>query len=195
MREGKAQRKTKETTVDVTLRLDWAGEGDISTGIGFFDHMLQQMSRHGWMQLSLKAQGDLEVDLHHTVEDVGICLGKAFRKAIEGATGIRRFGYAQIPMDECLVAVTVDLSGRPFLVYRGPTLGEVKGGFSLGLMETFLRALTVHGAMTLHVHVIESGDPHHLMEATFKALGRALGEATALDSRTQGVPSTKGLID
>jgi imidazoleglycerol-phosphate dehydratase len=195
MRQSSVQRKTTETHITLRLCLDGSGRTQVSTGIPFFDHMLCQLARHGWFDLEVQARGDLQVDLHHTVEDVGICLGKALREALASAEGVRRFASIQIPMDECLVAVSLDLSGRPYLLYRGPRIGQVPGGFSISLMEGFMRALSLQAGITLHVHVLEEGDPHHLMEATFKALGRALGEAISLDPRTKGVPSTKGIVD
>lgn len=194
VRESKAERKTSETHVEVGLRLDGTGRAKVSTGIPFLDHMLHQVARHGWLDLELRARGDLEVDLHHTVEDVGICLGKALRQALGDGSGVRRFGHAQVPMDESLVGVSLDLSGRPYLVCRLPERIDRSGPFPVGLMEEFFRALSVHGGITLHIHAIEGRDPHHLMEAAFKAFGRALAEAAAKDARSQGVPSTKGIV-
>ncbi len=194
-RESKIERKTSETQVEVRLGLDGTGQAAISTGIPFLDHMLEQVARHGWLDLEVRARGDLQVDLHHTVEDVGICLGKALRQALGDAAGIRRFGHAQVPMDESLVGVSLDLSGRPFLVCRVPRGVGGSGSFPVGLMEEFFRALSVHAGMTLHIHILWGRDPHHLMEAAFKSFGRALAEAVALEPRSRGVPSTKGIVD
>ncbi len=195
VREASLERKTSETDISLSLRLDGKGEATISTGIPFLDHMLDQIARHGFMDLRIQAKGDLDVDLHHTVEDVGICLGKVIREAVGGGSGIRRFGHAQIPMDESLVSVTLDISGRPYLVYRVP-LEEVRvGEFPVGLAREFFRAVSIHGGLTLHIHAIEAHEPHHTLEAAFKAFGRALAEAVTLDERNTGVPSTKGSLD
>jgi imidazoleglycerol-phosphate dehydratase len=157
--------------------------------------MLAQTARHGLLDLTLRARGDLDVDFHHTVEDVGICLGRALRKALGDGSGIRRFGHAQVPMDESLVSVTLDLSGRPHLVYKVPFRVERVGTFPVDLAKEFFRALCVHAGMTLHIHGLEEGEAHHSIEATFKAFGRALAEASALDERILGIPSTKGSLD
>ncbi|MEJ5376782.1 MAG: imidazoleglycerol-phosphate dehydratase HisB [bacterium] len=194
-RESKIQRNTSETQVEVKLCLEGTGKSQISTGISFLDHMLEQLARHGWFDLEVCARGDLKVDFHHTVEDVGICLGKAIKEALGGGAGIRRFAHVQVPMDESLVGVSMDLSGRPYLVCRLPRRMERAGDFSVGLLEEFFRALSVHGGITLHIDFLRGKDPHHLMEATFKAFGRALAEAVALEPRSQGVPSTKGVVD
>ncbi len=194
-RESKIQRNTSETQVEVKLCLEGTGKSQISTGISFLDHMLEQLARHGWFDLEVRARGDLKVDFHHTVEDVGICLGKAIKEALGGGAGIRRFAHVQVPMDESLVGVSMDLSGRPYLFCRLPRRMERAGDFSVGLLEEFFRALSVHGGITLHIDFLRGKDPHHLMEATFKAFGRALAEAVALEPRSQGVPSTKGVVD
>ncbi len=194
-RESKVQRKSSETDVEVRFALDGNGTSEISTGIPFLDHMLGQLARHGWFDLQVRARGDLEVDYHHTVEDVGICLGKAMREALGDAAGIRRFGHAMVPMDESLVGVSLDLSGRPYLACGLPKDMERAGDFPVGLLEEFFRALSVHAGMTLHIDVFRGTDPHHLMEATFKAFGRALAEAVAREPRSRGVPSTKGIVD
>lgn len=194
-RESKIERKTKETSVEVRLQLDGSGTSQISTGIHFLDHMLEQLARHGWFDLEVKARGDLEVDFHHTVEDVGICLGRAIKKALGDGAGIRRFAHAQVPMDESLVGVSLDLSGRPYLAFSLPKGIEGSVSFPVGLLEEFFRALSIHGGMTLHINGLRGKDPHHLMEATFKAFGRALAEAVSLEPRSRGVPSTKGIVD
>lgn len=195
VREASWERKTSETDISLSLRLDGRGEARISTGIPFLNHMLDQIARHGLLDLRIEARGDLEVDFHHTVEDVGICLGKAIRAALGGGSGIRRFGHAQVPMDESLVSVTLDLSGRPYLVYRIPLEGVYAGEFPVSLAREFFRAVCVHGGITLHIHAIEAHEPHHTLEAAFKAFGRALAEAATVDDRNPEVPSTKGSLD
>lgn len=194
-RESKIKRQTSETQVEVRLQLDGTGTSEVSTGIHFLDHMLEQLARHGWFDLEVRARGDLEVDFHHTVEDVGICLGKAIKEALGDGSCIRRFAHAQVPMDESLVGVSLDLSGRPYLACSLPKGIEPSGIFPVGLLEEFFRALSVHGGITLHINGLRGKDPHHLMEATFKAFGRALAEAVALEPRSRGVPSTKGIVD
>jgi imidazoleglycerol-phosphate dehydratase len=156
--------------------------------------MLAQLARHGLLDLSVSAKGDLEVDFHHTVEDLGICMGKALRQAIGDASGIRRFGHAQIPMDDSLVSVSMDVSGRPYLVYKVTTRTERVGNFPVELVREFFRAVSVHAGITLHIHALEGEEAHHTVEATFKAFARALSEALALDERMKGVPSTKGSL-
>jgi imidazoleglycerol-phosphate dehydratase len=175
--------------------LDGTGRADISTGIPFFDHMLEQLARHGMMDISIKAKGDVEVDFHHTVEDVGICTGQAIRKALGDSKGIRRFGHAQVPMDDSLVSVSMDISGRPYLVYRVANQAGWVGAFPVNLIQEFYRAVSQHAGITLHIHALEGQEPHHTTEATFKAFSRALAEAVSSDERVQGVPSTKGSLD
>lgn len=194
-REASIQRTTKETDIQLTLRIDGTGKSACSTGIGFFDHMLDLFARHGLFDLEVKASGDLHVDYHHTVEDVGITLGQAFNKALGDKAGIRRYGCAHVPMDEALVRAVVDLSGRPFLAYDAPSAVEPIGSsFSFQLVEEFLRAVTTHAAMNLHLSILAGKDAHHMAEGTFKALARALDDATTADPRVQGVPSTKGSL-
>lgn len=194
-RKAKVERKTSETAISLELGLDGSGEVRAATGIGFFDHMLTLFARHGLFDLELVADGDLQVDFHHTVEDTGITLGQALTKALGDKAGIRRYGLAYVPMDEALVRVVVDLSGRPFLAYNAPSDVEPVGGnFSFQLVEEFLRALSVHGGMNLHVDVLAGRDAHHMAEGVFKALARALDQATQLDSRVRGIPSTKGVL-
>ena len=195
MRKASVERKTSETEIRVDLCLDGSGQARVSTGIPFLDHMLEQMVRHGLLDLTIRARGDLEVDFHHTVEDVGICLGKAVRQALGDAWGIRRFGHAQVPMDESLVSVTLDLSGRPYLVCRLRPRGKKAGAFPVDLVQEFFRAFSVHGGMNLHIHALEVGEAHHNVEATFKAFGRALADAVTVNERIQGIPSTKGSLD
>lgn len=194
-RESTVERKTSETAILLRLAVDGSGKSRLSTGIPFFDHMLTLFARHGLFDLELDAKGDLEVDCHHTVEDTGITLGQALTKALGNKAGIRRYGHAYVPMDEALVRVVVDLSGRPFLAYSAPADVEPIGGnFSFQLVEEFLRALSVHGGMNLHVDILEGRDAHHMAEGVFKALARALDQATRLDPRVEGVPSTKGSL-
>ena len=167
----------------------------ISTGIAFFDHMLTLFSKHGLMDLDVTAKGDIEVDFHHTVEDTGIALGQAITQALGDKAGIRRYGFFYVPMDEALVRTVVDLSGRPFLAYNAPErVSAIGGNFEFQLVEEFLRALSVHAGMNLHVDVLAGRDAHHMAEGIFKSLARALDQATSVDSRVQGIPSTKGVL-
>lgn len=194
-REALIERNTSETKIRLQLIVDGTGASEVSTGIPFFDHMLTLFARHGVFDLELAANGDIDVDFHHTVEDTGITLGQALTKALGDKTGIRRYGFAYVPMDEALVRVVVDLSGRPFLAYHAPKDVEAVGGmFSFQLVEEFLRALSVHGGMNLHVDVLAGRDAHHMAEGVFKALARALDTATQIDPRVQGIPSTKGVL-
>ncbi|HEY5779179.1 MAG TPA: imidazoleglycerol-phosphate dehydratase HisB [Terrimicrobiaceae bacterium] len=194
-REAVIERTTSETSIRARLNLDGKGVSNIRTGIPFFDHMLTLFARHGLFDLDIDAKGDIEVDFHHTVEDAGITLGQALTKALGDKAGIRRYGFAYVPMDEALVRMVVDLSGRPFLVYDPPFSVEAIGGnFSFQLVEEFLRALSVSGAMNLHVEILDGRDAHHMAEAVFKALARALDVATQIDPRVEGVPSTKGVL-
>lgn len=194
-REAVIERTTSETSIQARLNLDGKGVSNIRTSIPFFDHMLTLFARHGLFDLDIDAKGDIEVDFHHTVEDAGITLGKALTKALGDKAGIRRYGFAYVPMDEVLVRVVIDLSGRPFLVYDSPSSVEAIGGnFSFQLVEEFLRALSVSGAMNLHVEILDGRDAHHMAEAVFKALARALDVATQIDPRVEGVPSTKGVL-
>ena len=193
-RTASRQRETAETSVSVDLVLDGSGAGDIDTGIPFFDHMLVLLAKHSLFDLTIKARGDLAVDLHHTVEDTGIVLGEALAAALSGKTGIRRYGWARIPMDETLAQVAIDLSGRPFLEFRVPTeIGPI-GLFDFGLVEEFSRALAMSSAMTLHVEVEYGKNNHHIAEAIFKALARALDMACQIDPRVTGIPSSKGKL-
>lgn len=194
-RKARVERATSETAISLELDVDGGGEARVATGIGFFDHMLTLFARHGLFDLELAARGDLDVDFHHTVEDTGITLGQALTKALGDKAGIRRYGTSYVPMDEALVRVVMDLSGRPFLAYNAPADVEPIGGnFSFQLVEEFLRAVSVHGGMNLHVDVLAGRDAHHMAEGVFKALARALDQATQLDSRVRGVPSTKGVL-
>jgi len=193
-RQSKKYRKTSETEISLALGLDGKGRAKVKTGIPFFDHMLNLFAKHGLFDLEVKAKGDLEVDLHHTVEDVGIVLGQALAVALGKKEGIRRYGAAYVPMDETLARVVVDLSGRPYLELRGLNRRGRAGNFPAQLVEEFLRALSVQGGMNLHAEILYGRDVHHQIEAIFKALARALQDAVTRDSRVKGVPSTKGRI-
>jgi imidazoleglycerol-phosphate dehydratase len=193
VRRGQVARKTKETSVDVDLRLS-PGEARISTGIPFFDHMLEQVSRHGGLALRVRAKGDLEVDAHHTVEDVGIGIGEALRQAIADKAGLARYGHAVVPLDEALVEAVVDLSGRPHLTFNAklPSGKKFIGAFDVDLTQDFLQALVNHARITVHVNVRYGRNLHHVVEAIFKATARALRAATAREGGA--VPSTKGVL-
>ena len=194
-REATLERKTSETEIRLTLKLDGYGVSKISTGVAFFDHMLTLFAKHGLMDLELTAKGDIEVDYHHTVEDTGILLGQAIAKALGDKAGIRRYGFSYVPMDEALVRSVVDLSGRPFLAYNAPAdVPAIGAAFAFQLVEEFLRAISVNAGMNLHVDVLAGRDAHHMAEGIFKSLARALDEATRIDPRVQGIPSTKGVL-
>ena len=193
-RQAVIERTTKETSVRLTLALDGQGRAEIATGLGFFDHMLTHVAFHGCFDLDLAAQGDLHVDPHHTVEDVGICLGQALRQCLGDRRGILRYGSAFVPMDESLAQVVVDISNRPLLVLDPPRRPGVVGQFDGQLAEEFWRALAQNAGLTLHVRLLYGDNDHHLLEAAFKALGRALDQATSLDPRARGVVSTKGVL-
>ncbi|HXF36605.1 MAG TPA: imidazoleglycerol-phosphate dehydratase HisB [Actinomycetota bacterium] len=192
-REATVERKTKETDVRVELRLDGSGTASAETGLPFFDHMLEQLGTHAGFDLSVRARGDLEVDAHHTVEDVGIALGRALLEALGDKRGIRRFGSVVVPLDEAAVEASLDLSGRPFVVHEVDVPAEVIGTFDTGLVEDFVRALATEARMTLHVRLRSGRSPHHVVEAEFKAIARALGDAVAPSGRA-GTPSTKGTL-
>ncbi|HVN26843.1 MAG TPA: imidazoleglycerol-phosphate dehydratase HisB [Candidatus Binataceae bacterium] len=187
-------RKTKETAVKIALKLDGAGHGDISTGVPFLDHMLDSFARHGFFDLKIEASGDLHIDEHHTVEDVGIVLGKSFAQALGDRSGIRRFGEATIPLDEALCTVVVDISGRSYLAYNVAIEQERVGNFQTELVHDFMKALSDNIGMNLHVNMIAGRNPHHVIEATFKALARAMDMATSLEPRVAGALSTKGTL-
>jgi len=193
-RTASIRRDTTETKIELALNLDGSGRHDIATGVGFFDHMLTHVARHGLFDLTVKCQGDLHVDSHHTVEDVGICLGKCLAQALGDKSGIRRFGSATVPMDETLVTSAVDLSGRPFLVWNADVANETLGTFRSALAEEFWRAASSAGAFNLHVLMHHGRNTHHVIEAIFKATARALRQATEMDARGSGVPSTKGVL-
>ena len=192
LRQGRVERKTKETQIVLQVGLDGTGASKVETGIPFFNHMLEAWAKHGLMDLTVDARGDLEVDLHHTVEDVGICLGKAFREALGDRVGIVRYGASFLPMDEALLHAAVDISGRPFLVFNVPVRRTRISNFDLDLLEDFFRAFAFNAEITLHVNMHYGQNLHHIAEAVFKAVGRALAEATRLNPRIAGVLSTKG---
>ncbi|UCG39609.1 MAG: imidazoleglycerol-phosphate dehydratase HisB [bacterium] len=194
MRRGEVVRETKETQISLSLVLDGQGVSDTTTGVGFLDHMLDLFARHGLFDLEVKAKGDLDVDAHHTVEDIGICLGLAVRDALGPATGIRRYGWAILPMDEALATVALDLGGRPYLSIALPTLEGEMGGFSMELLPEFFQAFCNNAAANLHIRVESGRNRHHIAEAIFKAFAKALDQAVTVDPRVKGVPSTKGRI-
>ncbi|MHB1421636.1 MAG: imidazoleglycerol-phosphate dehydratase HisB [Gemmataceae bacterium] len=193
-RTAHIHRETGETKIDLTLDLDGSGQAAIGTGIGFFDHMLTLLTRHSLIDLTVQALGDLHVDAHHTVEDVGICYGKALAQALGEKAGIRRYGDATVPMDETLVTAAVDLSGRPCCVWRAEVPREMLGVFNAPLAEEFWRAVSSSGALALHVVCHYGGNTHHIVEGIFKAAARALRQAVEIDARMSGVPSTKGVL-
>jgi imidazoleglycerol-phosphate dehydratase len=187
-------RQTAETDITANLTIDGVGKSQISTGIGFLDHMLNLWSKHGLFDLVINVNGDLDVDGHHTVEDTGIVLGQAIAKALGDKSGIKRYGTAFVPMDEALAMVSLDISGRPYLVFEAAIPAQRIGTLDGELVEEFLRALAVHAGLTLHVRLLSGKNSHHIVEAIFKALGRALDEATRKDERIVGVMSTKGML-
>lgn len=193
-RTGTRKRKTRETNIDLELTIDGGGQSRIKCGLPFLEHMLELFTRHGLFDLKVRASGDIEVDDHHLVEDLGICLGQAISNGLGGKAGIVRYGFAQVPMDEALVNVTVDLSGRSFFVYRVKLPAKKVKNFEVQLVEEFLRAVAFGAEMNLHVQMLYGKNTHHIIEGIFKALGRALDAATRIDSRVVGVPSTKGKL-
>ena len=193
-RTAHIRRETGETRIDLAIDLDGTGRADIATGVGFFDHMLTLLAKHSLIDLTVKADGDLHVDPHHTVEDVGICLGKALVQALGDKAGIRRYGDATVPMDEALVTASVDLSGRPFCVWRADVPLETLGIFNASLAEEFWRAVSSAGAFNLHVVLHHGRNTHHIIESIFKATARALRQAVETDPRMSGIPSTKGVL-
>jgi imidazoleglycerol-phosphate dehydratase len=194
-RRATVERSTKETQIRVELALDGTGQGKIHTSIHFLDHMLELLAKHGFIDLSVQAKGDIEIDEHHTVEDIGIVLGDALKQALGEKAGIKRFGFASAPLDETLAQVTVDLSGRPFLVYNVNLPDRKIKSFDLGLFEDFFQAFVTHGGLNLHVNLLYGRNPHHIMEAIFKALAKALDQATTVEARLAGgVLSTKGAL-
>ena len=195
-RKSSIERKTTETNIKLKFAIDGQGKGKINTGIPFLDHMLTLFAKHGLFDLTIDAVGDLEIDYHHTVEDIGIVLGKAIAQAVGDKMGIRRYGSALIPMDETLASVALDISGRPYIVYNVslPKRGKIKE-FDADLIEDFFQALVTNSGITLHINLRYGRNIHHIFEAVFKAFARALDEATTIDSRVSGVPSTKGKLE
>ena len=195
MRTAKVERKTKETDIRLSINLDGEGKYAIDTSIPFLDHMLSLMSKHGLLDMKIKAKGDIDIDFHHTVEDIGIVLGKAMKEALGNMQGITRYGQASVPMDEALATVSLDISGRPYLVYKVeiPKKSKIKN-FDPDLIEDFLQAFASNSSITLHVITPYGRNTHHIIEAIFKALGRALRQAVAIDPRVKGVPSTKKVL-
>ena len=193
-RRAEVERKTAETQISIKLNLDGEGKCDIATGIGFLDHMLTLLAKHSFMDLTVKAKGDLEVDSHHTVEDIGIVLGEALQEALGDKAGIHRYGNCFIPMDETLAQACLDFSGRPFLVF-GAEIPKIQlGNYDTEMTEEFFRAVAVHCGLTLHIRVLYGSNVHHIIEAIFKAFARAVAEATAVDPRVKGVMSSKGVL-
>jgi imidazoleglycerol-phosphate dehydratase len=188
------ERTTGETSIVLTLDLDGTGKSQIETGVGFLDHMLTLLARHSLMDLTVKARGDLQVDAHHTVEDVGICLGQGLRQALGDKAGIRRYGSATLPMDETLVTAAIDLSGRPFCAWNAEVPLETLGVFSSQLAEEFWRAVAGNALLTLHIVLHHGRNTHHIIEGIFKAVARALRQAIEQDPRSPGIPSTKGIL-
>ena len=194
MRKAEVKRNTKETQIRASINLDGSGSATLATGVPFLDHMLDQVARHGVFDLDISAQGDLHIDAHHTVEDIGITLGQAFAKALGDKQGIRRYGYAYVPLDEALSRVVVDLSGRPGLAFKIDFVRARIGEFDVDLVHEFFQGFTNHAHVTLHIDNLKGDNAHHQAETAFKAFGRALRMAVELDPRTHGVPSTKGSL-
>jgi imidazoleglycerol-phosphate dehydratase len=194
-RVGEIRRSTKETEIFVRVDLDGRGEAAVRTGLGFFDHMLDALARHGLLDLTVETRGDLHVDGHHTVEDTGIALGLAIERALGDRAGIRRYGDALVPLDDAMVRAVVDVSGRPYLHYAVDIpKWQMLGDYDVFLTPEFFRALVLNAGLTAHIDLVRGDNPHHIVEATFKAFARALDAATALDPRVAGVPSTKGSL-
>jgi len=193
-RSARVERETKESHVLVELTLDGSGTTDVDTGVPFFDHMLSQLGKHGGFDLVVRTRGDLEVDAHHTVEDTAIALGQALREALGDKAGIRRFGDATVPLDETLVQAAVDLSGRPYVVHTEPEVVELIGTYDTSLTRHIWESMTASAQICLHVRVLAGRNAHHVVEAQFKAVARALRDAVTLDARVTGVPSTKGTL-
>jgi imidazoleglycerol-phosphate dehydratase len=193
-RNALIERNTSETRIRLSLTIDGRGQSTVATKIPFFDHMLTLFARHSLCDLQLEADGDIEVDLHHTVEDTGIALGQALARALGDKRGIRRYGWCYVPMDETLARVVIDFSGRPYLSYRAPETVASIGAFSFTLLEEFLRAVSTHAGANLHVELLYGRDAHHMCEAVFKGLAKAVDQACQLDPRVEGIPSTKGTL-
>lgn len=193
-RQASLSRQTRETSITLSLDVDGHGKAEVATSVPFLDHMLTLFAVHGFFDLSIQASGDTEVDYHHTVEDIGICLGQALRDALGDKAGIRRYGASTVPMDETLIRVTVDISNRPFLHYGVSIRDQKVGSFDTALAEEFLRALVNNAGLTLHVEMAHGDNAHHIIEGIFKALARAIDQATTIDPRIAGVLSSKGSI-
>lgn len=193
-RSAQLSRKTAETDISLRLGIDGSGISSVDTGVGFMDHMLTLFAKHGLMDLEIRAGGDLQVDAHHTVEDVGIVLGQALKQALGEKKSIKRYGTAYVPMDEALAMVSVDIGGRPYLAYNARFGGERVGDMETALFEEFFRAVSVNAGMNIHINVMYGTNSHHIAEAIFKAFGRALDEASGIDGRIDGVMSTKGIL-
>lgn len=193
-RIGECKRNTNETKIEVTINLDGKGKAEVNTGIGFFDHMLISFAKHGLFDLNVKVTGDLYVDCHHTIEDTGIALGVALRKALGDKKSIKRYGYMILPMDECLTMCALDLSGRPYLVFNIDFTTDRVGYFDTEMVKEFFHAVTYTTGMNLHIKMLESGNNHHMIEGIFKAFAKALDQATIIDERIEDVLSTKGTL-
>lgn len=193
-RSSKIERETTETNISLSLNIEGEGKYDIKTPVPFLTHMLELMTRHGLFDLTIEASGDTEIDYHHTVEDIGICLGQALKEALAEKKGIRRYGNAVVPMDEALAEITIDISGRPCLSFNAEIAKDKVGHFDVELAEEFFQAFVVNSGITLHIDLRRGSNVHHCLEAIFKAFGRAMDIATSIDSRVQGVPSTKGRL-
>ncbi len=194
-RSSSIARKTNETDISIELNLDGSGKASIDTGIPFLDHMLTLMTAHGFMDLQINAHGDTDIDYHHTIEDLGICLGMAVSEALGDKKGIRRYGQASVPMDEAMSSVVIDISNRPYLAYRVSTGSTKTGSFDIQLLEEFFRAFVNYAGVTMHVDLISGKDAHHVSESIFKAFGRALDIAAGIENRLNGsIPSTKGVL-
>ncbi len=194
MRTATLERNTRETQIALSLNLDGTGAGTIDTGIGFFNHMLELLRKHALLDLTVTCHGDLDVDYHHTVEDVGLAFGQALNRALGERRGITRYGYARLPMDEALCETALDLGGRPFLVFATPKKHLMVRDFEVKLLEEFFRAVSVEGRLNIHIREIDGDETHHVCEGMFKSFARALRQAVALDPRETGVPSSKGVI-
>ena len=193
-RAGNVSRRTKETEINLELLLDGNGKAVIKTGVGFMDHMLTLLAVHGFFNLTVEANGDIEVDDHHTVEDLGICLGMALKEAVGEMTSVCRYGHSYVPMDEALVRVCVDISNRAYLHYNVPVPDQKVGSFDTSLVKEFLRAMVLHSGITLHVDLLHGENTHHIIEAVFKALGKSLAVAVSMDDRIRGPLSSKGIL-
>ena len=193
-RTAKIARKTRETDIVIQINLDGVGKGDIATTIPFLDHMLILLAKHGFVDLTVQGRGDTDVDYHHLVEDMGICFGEALKKALGDKKGIARYGSATVPMDESLCSVTMDISGRPYLIFNADFGNKMIKDFDPLLFSEFFKAVSDHSGMTLHINLMYGNNPHHMIESTFKAFARSLNKAVSMDSRISGVMSTKGTL-